>query len=40
MKYMLKVNEPLIKTNQGSAFIQAVVMAHENISDIVLINIT
>ena len=38
MKYMLKVNEPLIKTNQGSAFIQAVVMAHENISDIVIIN--
>lgn len=40
MKYLLKVNEPFIKTNQGSAFIQAIVLAHENISDIVLINYT
>lgn len=40
MKHMLKVNEPLIRTNQGSAYIQAIIMAHENISNIMLINYT
>ncbi|MDE7274053.1 MAG: BtrH N-terminal domain-containing protein [Lachnospiraceae bacterium] len=37
---MLKVDEPLIRANQGSSYIQAIIMAHENISDMVLINYT
>ncbi len=38
MKHLLRVDEPYIRTNQGSAFVQAIILAHENISDMALIN--